>query len=104
MADPAAPCEKCKSKISVAATKCPECGYEPSAMGIGGVLLLIVTLPVFLFSVLIVLISPILLFSGTDLSTIAVSIGVFGFIALTSGGVLYLAYQSKDQKPATQES
>ena len=104
MGDSAAPCEKCKSEISIDATKCPECGYEPSAVGIDGAGLVIAVLPVFTFSALVTLISPILLFSGADFSTAAVGVGVFGPVALISGGVLYLVYQSTDQKPATQES
>lgn len=28
-----APCQKCKSDISVEAMKCPECGYEPRTKG-----------------------------------------------------------------------
>jgi hypothetical protein len=33
MEESTAACQKCASTISTEATRCPECGYEPSAQG-----------------------------------------------------------------------
>lgn len=40
-----APCQKCDSKISTNADKCPQCGFEPASNGILGSLLALICIP-----------------------------------------------------------
>ena len=96
-------CGKCASEISIEAERCPECGYEPSNSGLVTTLVDLISLGVFLFSGLIVVIMPILLFDGTDISTVVFGFAFFGFFALLSGGYFYSRYKKTQLTPVNDE-
>lgn len=100
MEESTAQCVKCTTSIPTDAVKCPQCGYEPSREGrISGGILLLICLPVCLFSGLVAVISLLLLFSGTPPSTALFGFAFFGVFAAASGSALYMLYKKKNQTP-----
>ena len=92
-------CEKCDSQISVKADRCPECDYEPSN-SILVKLIGMVSIPVFLFSLLMMLIGIILVFDGLEIGTALLTITIFGVVATVSGVILW-AWQNQDRRRPT---
>lgn len=94
-------CQKCSSTISVEATRCPECGYEPST-GIGKSILSVLALGGLLFFGLIALSSLLLLTNGNFLGAIGVFV-LFGSGAGISGFVLYALSRQSERIPVNDE-
>lgn len=92
-------CEKCRSEIPTQADRCPDCGHEPSSIGLLGKLLGIAAFAVFSFCILLLIIIPITLIDGLAISTAAITFGVFIIGAAISGGYLYGLYKKTQQKP-----
>lgn len=92
-------CGKCNSTISVDADRCPECGYEPSSMGIIRGLLGFGALNVFMFCMLLVVIMPILMFDSLTLTSGLIGLVFFGAGAAVSGFFLYGLYLRSQRTP-----
>ena len=93
-----APCEKCDSAISTEADRCPECGYEPSAGIIGGLLMWGLGI-LGSFSALIAIISIILIFGDASITTVLFGFGFFGVVAATCLGLVYFGMKNSARKP-----
>lgn len=92
-------CGKCDSSISIDADRCPECGYEPSSIGILRTLFGLIAFGVFMFCLLLLVIIPVLM-----LDTLAASSGVIGLLffgggAAISGFFLYGLYRRSERTP-----
>lgn len=99
-----AACEKCESQIPPEAIKCPQCGYEPSKQTIGAKIIAIPSFLVFGFSVLMLLIMPLVVVDGgLSLSDATISFGFFGLLAAFSGAILW-AYMNQDNRTPTDSS
>lgn len=92
-------CGKCNSIISVDADRCPECGYEPSSMGIIRGLLGLGAFGVFMFCILLVVIMPILMFDSLALTSGILGLLFFGGGAAVSGFFLYGLYLRSQRTP-----
>lgn len=97
-----APCEKCNSQISTDALKCPQCGYEPSSSYLTGILGYLASL-VLMFSVLILVITPILVVDGFPISDATIVFGFFGVLAVISGAIVW-AWKNQDNRKPTDSS
>ena len=89
-------CQKCASEISTEAERCPECGHEPSALGITDWILIFLSINGLGFSFL--MLSVFLLFWRFEL-TIMLLTGIFAFILLLCIGFLYGAYKQSQSMP-----
>lgn len=92
-------CGKCDSLISVDADRCPECGYEPSSMGIVQGLLGLGAFGAFMFCMLLVVIMPILMFDSLALTSGIIGLVFFGSGAAISGFFLYGLYIRSQRTP-----
>lgn len=93
-------CEKCDSKISLEADKCPQCGYEPASSGIlGGILTWISMMVFILFGGLTLIVWVVAI--GTDFGfTDALYVTVFFlFIMAIPGGLLYAKFNQELKTP-----
>lgn len=91
-------CQKCGTEIPKTADRCPQCGYE-SSLGIGGSILFLITLPIFLFCALIAIISPLLVFSGLSPTDAVLSLSLFGGVAAFTGWGMYKIYLIQEAGP-----
>ena len=96
-------CGKCSSEIKTEAERCPECGYEPSKLGVIHGLLGFFAINIFAVSFGIAIISLILLFDGAELSTAIFGFGFFGVIAAAAGAFLYATYRKTQLTPTNDE-
>lgn len=93
-------CAKCDSEISVNAERCPECGYEPDSGSILGGLAALILIPIAGFGILMLIIIPILLFSGgIGLETGGITMLFFGVVTLVPILIGYKIAASKEKTP-----
>jgi hypothetical protein len=96
-------CEKCDSVISTEAKRCPECGYEPSS-SILVTIIGVISIPLFLFCLLLLIIVPITMIGGSlEFTSGLVVIAIFGVGALFFGAILW-AWQNQDKRTPTDSS
>ncbi|GGN26158.1 zinc ribbon domain-containing protein [Halarchaeum nitratireducens] len=94
------PCEKCDSKISVEADKCPQCGYEPAAHGIlGSIGIGLAAGASILLGGLILIIWIVVIGSSLSITDGLIATGFFGFILLLPLGILYATIQKEMKTP-----